>query len=339
MKKIYITLIAAVIAVCCNAQENTSSMKRVEFGLDYTGELQTDFRGGSNFLNLLRLDGKVNITDRLSFNVSTLSIGSSKDNMMSDLQVFSNIEVFEEIPLTLAVAGVEWQIPSGNGDHTLFAGIRNTGEDYFASDVTSFFVNSSCGIFPTISANFPISTYPYAAMSLHYAYDSEHWGAKATVYNGEGYCKFSGAENLFRVCPKSDKVFCMVQGEYKNDGNSYFLGGSLHDGTPTMWTYGEQKVYGAPSCDIRVIAAYSHCFDKESFCRNFAGVGMKLDIGNTAIGLFTDYADFNEWHEYATELSVQVPVCKYAYVKPSLHYINGSTEKGFVGTFRIGVNL
>lgn len=338
MTKLLFFLFTFTISHLILAQEHNTA-KSYEVGMEYTGELQTDFDGGYNFLNLLRLDGKLNLGRNVSVDVSTLSIGRAREAMLGDLQVFSNLETEEGIPLTLAVAGVEWGVPVKSGKHTFFVGIRNTGEDYFASDVTSFYTNSSCGIFPTISANFPIATYPFAAMSIHYQWDSEHWGAKATVYNGAGAYGFSGGENLFRVCPNSDGVFCMAQGEYKTERGDFFLGGSLYKSSPTMWVYGEHCLLSSQNSHFHLIGAYSHSFNTSTACRNFGGVGAKLYTKGAEVGIFTDYADFAGMHEHATELTVKVPIGEYVYVQPTLHYIDGSTAQNIVGMLRLGVSL
>lgn len=338
LQRLLLLLMVLPLTHAAHAEES-DTIQRYEFGIDYTGEFQTDFQGSYNFLNLLRLDGTVNITSNLHINVSTLSIAKAKDSMLSDLQVFSNLETEEGIPITLAVAGMEWDLPTGTGTHTFFAGIRNTGEDYFASDITAFFINSSCGIFPTISANFPIATYPCAAMCLHYAYDHPRWGAKATIYNGTGAYEFSGRENIFRICPQSDGLFCMAQGKYKHHSNSYFLGGSLYKSSPTLWTYTEQSIFNTPSTTLHLLASYSHSFSSDTLCRNFGGIGAKLRLHSTEFGIFTDYADFGVQHEYATELSVKTPICKYIYLHPAMHYINGSAGKNIVGMLRFGFSL
>lgn len=327
--------------------EETDSVSRFEFGMQYDAELQTNFHGDYNFLNLLRLDGSVRLSENLRFNVSTLSIAHTNENLASDLQTFSNLVTDENVPLTIAVAGMEWEKETAKGTHKVFLGVRNTGEDYFASEVTSFFVNSSNGIFPTISANYPIGTYPYASMSLHYEYDSKHWGAKATVYNGEGHYRLAGRDNVFRICPKSDGVFVMAQGEYKTSKSNIFLGGSLYKDSPTLWTYAEHNIGEYENGGLSIIAAYSHCFEKEALCRNFVGAGAKYDSplrlshsgDSIEFGLFSDYADYSFGHEYATELSCRIPLCKHLSVKPSLHYINGTTEKGLFGLVRMTIGL
>ena len=386
----YITLIIISMLPLCSHAEEADSTGRFEFGMQYDTELQTNFHGDCNFLNLLRLDGSVRLSENMRFNISTLSIAHANGNIASDLQTFSNLVTDESIPLTIAVAGIEWTLGSASKSRStsesaskFFIGVRNTGEDYFASDVTAFYVNSSNGIFPTISANYPIATYPYASMSLHYEYDSKYWGTKATIYNGEGHYRLAGKDNVFRICPKSDGVFVMAQGELKLRGkgeevkgnraehggvvpsphqsstSSIFFGGSLYKDSPTLWTYAEYNIgewstsksrskspssLKSPSkSSLSLIAAYSHCFEKEALCRNFVGVGAKLDSPlrlshsgeSIEFGLFSDYADYSFGHEYATELSCRIPLCKHLSVKPSLHYINGTTEKGLFGLVRM----
>lgn len=330
-----------VLSLACKAEEpeTAGKPKRLELGLKYIGELQTDFKGGYNFLNYLRLSGTLNITPEWRVHLTTLSTAKTNDCILGDMLVFSNIEVLEDIPLTLAVAGVEWERTTSSGTHSVFAGIRNVNEDYFSSELTAFYINSSCGIFPTIAANYPIANYPFASVGLHYAYDSKHWGAKASVYNGVGYYRFTGRENLFRVCPGSDGLFFLAQGEYKGSTGNYFLGGSMHKASPVLWTYAEQTVYESEKCDVGLIGAYSHCFDRDAFCRNFVGLGAKVGVKNIEMGLFTQYADFFDMHEFQTELNCSIPVSKNVYVMPALHYVNGSTEKSLIGMMRLGVEL
>ena len=339
INKYILVFLLLSLSIIAKAETTDSITHRFNLGLEYTGELQSDFGKGINFLNHLRLDASLNVSNNFSIDISTISVAKTRENLINDQQAFSNIETEDNIPLTLAVAGVSYTMPTEKGTHTLFAGLRNTGEDYFASDMSSFFINSSCGIFPTISANFPIATFPCSAMSLHYSFDSEHWGAKATIYNGEGNYRFSGRNNMFRICPQSDGIFAMAQGEYKTGGSSYFLGGSLYKHSPTLWTYAEQKIFQRATSDLSIIAAYSHCLDRDTDCRNFAGIGALMSIRDIEIGVFTDYADYQESDEYATELSVSIPLCKYAYIKPSLHYIKGNGLNDLVSLLRFGIVL
>ena len=141
------------------------------FDMTLTTELQTDFQGGYNWVNLFRTDFQWAITRQIHLNAGTIStVKTLEKRLANDLQTFSNIEE-ENIPLAIAVLGLDWQV----GNSTLFMGIRNLNEDYFTSACTSLFTNSSCGIFPTLSANYPIANYPVASVGIDYKLLLENW--------------------------------------------------------------------------------------------------------------------------------------------------------------------
>lgn len=100
-------------------------------------------------------------------------------------QGFSNIDE-DNTTLAPAVAGLTFT----SGGSMLFAGIRNMNEDYFTSHFMSLFTNSSCGIFPTISANYRIANYPLASMGIHLERKIRELTIMASVYNGVGYKSF-----------------------------------------------------------------------------------------------------------------------------------------------------
>ena len=311
-------------------------------GLEYVSELQTNFKGDNNFVNLLKLHGELPFTDNVRLRLSSISVARTNDeSVANDLQVFSNIDV-EGIPLALSVAAVEWDIDAHN---SLLLGVHNMNEDVFSSEVTSLFTNSSCGIYPTLSSNYPIANYPVASVGVRYKHDDERFGFVSALYNGVGYNKFTGRENVFRVCPESDGVFALAQGEYKHDDSRYFLGGCLHYGDPcqtnerkartTVWTYAEQKVTNS----FTLLGGYSHAFSSDSYCHDFAGLGGRLTIKNAEFGLFSDYAHFEDMDEWATELTCKIHLSEHVYVQPTAHFISQDTKNSVVGVLRLGVEL
>ena len=258
-------VITSMLGCCLNlmAQEGDSTSLRPSFGVDYTGEVQTDFKQVRQ-VNLLQLHADIPLSRKFSFQAASIStLFTKKELEIVELQGYSNIEAYIKIPFAFTVAGITWQ---PNDHHSLFAGIRRTDEDYFCSDGLALFTNSSCGIFPTLSWNFPIATFPLAAMGIHYAYDHENLRLQASLYNGKGYYDFTGHSNIFRICPKSDGLFAIGQAEYRHRGSHYYIGGSLH-------TQPDVKPTGM---DIRRTCAYaqSHidcclwsCFRKRQFMR------------------------------------------------------------------------
>lgn len=308
--------------------------------LEYIGEMHTDFSNNYNFLNLLKLSAEYELSDRFALKASSLSFANTRDEpLINDLQVYSNIDV-DNLPFTFATLGAEWRIDDEN---TLFFGVHNVNEDCFASEVTSLFTNSSCGIYPTIGNNYPIANYPVASLGMHYTYDGEHFGAVASLYNGVGNTRLAGHNNIFRFCPKSDGLFGLVQGEYKYHGNEYFIGGCLHYGElddimghkvrTSVWAYAEQGITDR----LKLIAGYSHAFHSCSPCKDFVGVGGRYTINKVELGLFSDYAHFSDNDEWATELTCKAQLSEHIYIQPTLHYIKNNEVNNVVGLLRLGV--
>ncbi len=322
-----------------------------EFGVEYQSELQTDFKD-CNFVNLLRLDAEVPLSKSLSFQAASINIAKTREErLVEDLQTFSNIEE-DNLPFALAVCGMRWEI---NEHHSVFLGVRNMNEDYFVSDLTSLFSNSSCGIYPTISANFPIANYPVASMGLHYKYekslDMEDEGVQpsltiqGTLYNGIGYNRLVGRENVFRVCPEGDGLFGITQVEYQRNGVNCFLGACVHYGKTAdddgkrkfgtaLWAYGEKHL----SSHFSLLAGYSHAFASAN-CSDFAGIGGSCSYRRYEFGVFTDYALFKENAEWATELTCKANLSQHLYLQPAVHLVKTGGHMASGALLRMGIAL
>ena len=100
-----------------------------ELQVSYTTELQSDFKQGSNWVNLLRLNFTHSLGKHTTLQAATISTARTRtESLADDFQTFSNIEE-ENHPLALATLGVQQQF----GHSSLFLGIRNLNEDYFTS--------------------------------------------------------------------------------------------------------------------------------------------------------------------------------------------------------------
>lgn len=307
-------------------------------GVEYTAEMQTNFRE-INLVNFLRLNTEMPLGRSVSLVASTISIAKTcEDRLVNDLQVFSNIDE-ENLPLAIAVSGVNWQMAD---HHALFIGIRNVNEDFFTSPATSLFTNSSCGIYPTISANYPIANYPVASMGMHYKYENHScdraFSVQASLYNGIGYNRFAGRENVFRFCPIDDGIFGIAEVAYTCKGSQYFFGHALHgkDGLSyTPWAYAEQCVTN----NITLLAGFSHAFMRESECQDFVGLGVCIRCGDTQIGVFSDYSTFGKQDEFATEITCKLPITEYMCIQPSAHVISHHSKPDYVVTLRMELKL
>lgn len=357
------------------AEEPEKHVWKPEVGMELTTELQATHTGDYNWANLLRLGASLPMHRGLSLEIGTLSACMTADESIGgDLQTFSNLDA-PRIPLALSMLNLAWE----HGGHTLYAGVRNMNEDYFCSPVTSLFTGSSCGIFPTISANYDVANYPMASVGVHYRYrptpnpshkgrgvdtqtsDSrpegkassplppwEGLGVGLSLYNGRGYNRFGRRENVFRFCPKSDGVFGLAEVAYNHSGSSYFVGTAVHS-SPSASGSGQQVsitpwAYAEQRITDRLslIAGYSHAFGSDAACRDFAGIGGRYTWERAELGLFSDYARFTEGDEFATELTCKITLTPHLYLQPSLHATFMPDDAALfhgAGTLRLGVTF
>lgn len=350
--KIVLFLVILGCSQLVMAESADSTKLRPQFALEYTGELQTDFKA-TKLVNLLQLRTELPLSKSLSFQAASLSVVSTQNDLLFvNMMGYSNIDAYNKA-FALMVAGFKWHI---NNRHTLFAGVRRMDEDYFCSDGMSLYTNPSCGIFPTISCNYFIATYPFAAMGLHYAYETDRLCMQASIYNGAASQDLTGRNNVFRICPKDDGIFALGQAEYRYRDSHYFLGASLYncydydfyyDGEelqaepidrktyPTVWAYAEQAL----SSRWMLIAAYGHSFRSEDLVHNYYGLGAQYGLGKLRFGLYSDHArvlDINEWN---TELVCNIDLNDYLSIKPVLHILNLDSKTQCIGMLRLTVNL
>lgn len=333
--RLIFSMVGVCFSVCIMAQEGNVSSYRPEWGCEATSELQVTQDGDWNFANLLRLNASMGVGNSLLLEVGSLSTYmTAEESIGGDLQTFSNMDA-GNLPFALSLLDLGWHI---NERQTLFFGVRNMNEDYFVSDVTSFFTNSSCGIYPTLSANYSIANYPMASVGVHYSYTVERWAFQASLYNGQGYNHFTGRDNVFRFCPKSDGVFGLVQVEHTNNGSRYFLGNAIHGRggvALTPWFYTEQSI----NDNIALIAGCSRAIGKDVECRDFVGVGAHFKLRRSEWGVFSDYSRFAEAKEFATEVTCTVPIGEYLYLQPVAHVIKTGDRWSSAYCVRVGVQL
>lgn len=165
---------------CTMAQETDGQKAHPTFGLEYTGEVQTDFKRLKS-VNLLELGAQLPLTSKLSVELGSISVLTTDEAILTNcLQNFSSIDA-PNIPFALTTAGLAWQI---NERHHLFAGIHRIDDNYFCSNMLGLFTHSSCGAFPTITSNYDIAVYPVSALGIHYGYSKDAFSLETSLYNG-----------------------------------------------------------------------------------------------------------------------------------------------------------
>lgn len=343
MNKI-ICLIITVAYGCYTTAQDISAQ--------YTTEIQADAMGQYNWVSMLRFDYMQYLCKNIKLDVASISIAKTRgENIIYNLQTFSNIEE-DNTTLAPAVAGLT--ITSGGA--ALFVGIRNMNEDYFTSHFTSLFTNSSCGVFPTISANYHIANYPLASTGIHFEQKIKDITVQASIYNGEGYKSFLGRQNVFRFCPESDGLFSILSVNYQNNGSIYNIGVSLHYGnnvpyeeiagittaektqkdqknttTGAVWGYTELMI----TQRLYALMQYSVNPSRDIACRRYAGLGLVRKIYNAELGIFADHAVFKNESEWAAELTCRINCFGRGYLQPALHLIKNSNGTHCVGLLRM----
>ena len=186
MKRIIFIILSSINICLAHAQT---------FNGQYISEWQWDMNRNTNLVNQLRLELSIPIgKGKDSFEAATLHVAKTNDGIIDDWQGFSNIDADNNFAM-LAVLGYMHEWNSGH----LFVGVRNVNEDFFTSDVTALFQNSSEGIFPTIASSYPIANYPYSGLTLYFDVTKGGWTFRNSLYNGVGYNGWKAHDNPFLV--------------------------------------------------------------------------------------------------------------------------------------------
>ena len=346
MKKMILLLAGYTgITPCISAQT---------IGTTYTTEVQYNFKSSANWVNLLRFETSIDIGKSGRFNYASIHIfKTSAQPIASNWQTFSNIEE-TNMAYGLAILGYTQKIR----DILLFTGIRNVNEDYFVSPCTALFTNSSCGIFPTISANYPLGNYPLSAMCIHLDYKiNNHWQLQYSLYNGVAHKVFEKGNSVFSICPSREGIFNISELSYQQNRTYHGLysgGFTIHNrlynnnenGEQTLekkkinfsgWFYLEQCLFKKNQKEINLLAQYSANLSINMGCKRYTGFGVTLSnivfsSKENALGTFINCARYTYGREVTCELTWKICMKRNFNLQPAFHLINNRE-----GTFSIGM--
>ncbi len=312
------------------------------FSGEYTTEFQWNFGEKTNWVNLLRLNLNVPLWNGGEFEAATLHYANVHNTpIIEDYQTFSNIEDDNNVA-AIAVCGL-WH----RFEHLqLFLGVRNMNEDFFTSDCTSLFTNSSEGIFPTISASYPIANYPVSAMTFHFEVELGNWNFHNSLYNGLGYNGWCPDDNPFLIKLKRDGVFNISELSYSWEKGCYFLGAAVHSklyhmeaegelcetdeaiNSPSaaLYIHGEQTIWrSASDGKLSVMAQFSENTSSQVGCRRYAEAGLVYDFGDEQmIGLSARHGWFFSGQETSVEATRYRPINDWFAVQPAVNYIKNN---------------
>lgn len=328
VKRLLTTIIIATSALVASAQE---------FGVQYITEVQTDFEKSTNWMNFLRLDASLNIGKRGSIDFASIHTFKTLDRPVADdWQVFSNI-TNDNLAFGLAVLGYTHQF---SDKFKLFAGVRNVNEDYFISDGTGLFVNSSHGIYPTIAENYPLGNYPLSTLGIHANWTlNDNWTVQGSLYNGVARQLFGPDHGLLDI-RKDDGIYLMSDVNYHHDSKlpgTYFAGvgyaNKIHgeemteDKTNfTYWVYGEQTIYKSGDSHVDLMAQFSQNLSVDFGCKRYMGAGVLLyniltdKIDNT-FGINVNNADYDFGDETVLEATYSLQLTDHIGIQPAYQRI------------------
>jgi len=288
----------------------------------------------------LEFEGSVGLWKGGSLNFLTETIYQThKEQIVSNLMTFSNIEAHNEW-ISPFIFGISQKIDRLK----LFFGLRNINEDYFTYPYTSLYINSSSGIYPTISMNYlHCANYPLSAMCLHLEYDfGKGFSIKNSLYNGiarpitDGWISLSvtpprdGLFNVTELKFTHNKGVATVGGVYSSKGNNY-----------TLWANREQDFfsYGSKS-KIGGIAQASFSPASKNFCKNYFGLGfvatgVVFPKSSDQIAVIAIRGGFTDIAESMVEISWICPVAEGLSLQPTCQFIKTGNQGNTVGVLRV----
>jgi len=258
---------------------------------------------------------------------------------------YSNIEA-ENLPVSLFLLGYtnRWRKIS------LFGGVRNINHDYFTTPYASLFTNSSSGVFPTLSLNYPLANYPLSAMCLHFEYEpAKNLHIKTSLYNGVAHDPRKNVFASFTVDPKEDGIFSMSELTYtqnKFGSGVYALGAAIRatsehgKSTYSLWGTAEQALFNNKKREIRFLLGGGFAPKARNVCNYYYAVGgyfsgLLTSGKKDKLGIFFDETLFLDTKERTMELTWQYPLIEQITFQPAFHYIRIGNRNSFVGLFRV----
>ena len=352
-----VIVITSFIANMAQAQE-----RKCDLGLNYSTEVHSDFGKKTNWINLLSLKGQYKAWQNGELSLNTISIWkTNEERIIDDMQTFSNIEE-GNLAINIFLMGYMHRFRN----ISLFAGIRNVNEDYFIGNYTSLFTNSSCGIYPTLSINYPIANYPLSAMCIHGEFKlNETLFLKNSLYNGTARKLFSEEGSLFTINPKKDGILNVTELDYLSKSSNhgvYTIGSVLYTGNSVfgnseqeeakektkidfaLWGSVERSVYNSKNKSIGVLLQGSFTPDNRNYCKHYYGAGIVLNSiiptrNDNTLGVFCNKAFFRENAEIAIEVAWKYRVNDYLTFQPAIHSINSGSAIKTVGLIRLVYSL
>jgi porin len=169
-----------------------SNEKSLELSAKYTGDYavlnNNDYKHFSVYLGNIDLTLNFNTEKAKLWKGGTLWVyvlnnhgDHPSEDYTGDIQVFSNIEAPQRTKLFEL-----WYEQVFNDKLSIKLGQQNINSEFLCSENGANFINSSFGVIPSVSGNFPVSIFPNTTLGARVMYTfNSNWGAQVAVFDGE----------------------------------------------------------------------------------------------------------------------------------------------------------
>jgi porin len=343
-----------------------SALRALTFEATYTGDqlnnLSGGIRSGSYYLGMASLSLRFSTEEAGLWKGGLVHLhavnthgATPSTQAFGDLQVVSNIEAGDHSYLQ------EWWFSQALGPWTVKAGMQDLNADFVHSRHADHLINSSFGMMPTLSTNFPAPIFPLTSLGVSVAWEpAPRWSLAGAFFDGVPNDFEESPHNLeIRLDPGREYLALMearfhpnlagMDGTWKAgwfrhkqevlDGTS---GGASQETTPTeagvpntvsqwgLYLLGDQIVWEHPE-KSRSLGLFVHCGinpEMESDTHYYLGCGICLygflaKDGLDALSLAVAHAGRRvaPGSETTVELTYRREVSKNLYLQPDFQYI------------------
>lgn len=343
-------LAAAIVLMLCATIGR--AQPRVTWAVEGNTEVGWNMSDGrAVWVNLLSAGIDVGLWKGAHLEGEAISTYTTNKNVSDNLLGFSNIytptnKAFRLIQASLGQHFGQWAYVS--------VGLRNIDTDYFTSPSTSLFTAPADADFPTLSNNYPLATYPMAALGIRIeAYPVNGLTVKASIYNGAAD---ESLKRQFRVKPGHDGYFSIgsVTYERENHGENpasytigYIAGRAPGDGDDEglvgksgLWLLVEQPFMYVGTTQWCLLMQGSVMTRYTKNTHGYWGTGLTVNgIGkrNIQAGVAVNRMHDRTGNELDAETTCLVPLNDWLSVQPAMHFIRSHSREIVVGMLRFSV--
>ena len=291
-----------------NQNKETIYLDNLDLTLTVDSEKAGLWPGGTLFIYALRNRGK-----------------NPTEDVIGDLHTVSNIEAPDKFLLYEA-----WYEQQFTDSFSALVGFHDLNSEFYVSEYSSLFLNSTPGIGPELSGNIAPSIFPKAGLAVRLHYDpTDNWYVQAAVYDGDPATRgFQSDEGEMYIV---ESGFSSSTGTYKV-GYWEHTDDIIFNGDRFNKNYGHYTVIDQKIIDLgndRVVGGFFRWGDVPG---NRNEITSHVDLGlhlhgliptrhEDDLGIAYIRANTRTGHEKVIELTYRIAVFPWLAIQPSYQRI------------------